>query len=43
MKFIWQKRKLKAEYYNEEYDNSPDEKKEAIDEKVNRVIYQTQC
>jgi len=32
------KEKIKAEYYNEEYDNSPDEKKEAIDEKVNALF-----
>jgi type I restriction enzyme M protein len=28
------KEKIKGEYYNEEYDNLPDEKKEVIDEKV---------
>ncbi len=32
------KEKIKAELYNEEYDNSPDDKKEAIDEKVTELF-----
>lgn len=32
------KEKIKAEYYNEEYENLPDDKKEAIDEKVTELF-----
>ncbi|MBE0573605.1 N-6 DNA methylase [Candidatus Dojkabacteria bacterium] len=32
------KEKIKTEYYNEAYDNSPDDKKEAVDEKVTELF-----
>jgi len=32
------KEKIKSEYYNEEYDNLPDDKKELIDEKVTELF-----